>query len=52
MQTLNDDVQAIKQKNNAEKERVQSIALEVENPSIRLFQLPLLLFELNTSNGS
>jgi hypothetical protein len=49
MQTLNDDVQ---EKNKAKKERAQSIALEVENTLIRVFQLPLLLFELNTSNGS
>jgi hypothetical protein len=34
MQTLNDDVQAIKQKNKAEIERVKSIALEVENTRI------------------
>ena len=31
MQTLNDEVQAIKQQNKAEKERVKSLALEVEN---------------------
>ena len=31
MQTLNDDVQAIKQKNKAEIEHVKSISLEVEN---------------------
>ena len=34
MQTLNDDVQAIKQKTKADKERVKSIALEVENVRI------------------
>ena len=31
MQTLNDEVQAIKQQNKAEKERVKSLALEAEN---------------------
>ena len=31
MQTLNDEVQAIKQQSKAEKERVKSLALEAEN---------------------
>ena len=31
MQTLNDEVQAIKQQTKAEKDRVKSLALEVEN---------------------
>ena len=31
MQTLNDEVQAIKQQTKAEKERVKALALEVEN---------------------
>ena len=31
MQTLNDEVQAIKQQTKADKERVKSLALEVEN---------------------